>query len=111
MQRFFDEIRFRGFNPTLFWVAEKFECRDAWHTHGLLKCNLRANEPYRFKQITHSYQHVCGAKVVPGTIRYNGWNRIELKHYDKAKGGAGLYCTKYVMKDQNNQGAEYDLLI
>ena len=111
MQRYFEGMRKDGFNPTLFWVAEKFELRDSWHTHGMLKCNLKADEPIRFKPLTHLYQHVCGHKREEGTLRYDGWSRCNLQAYDKAKGGAGKYATKYVMKDQNNQHAEYDLLI
>jgi len=111
MEGYHKGMRANGFEPTLFWVAEKFELRDGWHTHGLLKTNLRAYEPQRYKALTHLYQHVCGKRVVPGTLKYDGWNRIALESYDRQKGGASMYCTKYVMKDQSNQTAEYDLLI
>jgi len=69
-------------------VAEKFELRDSWHTHGLLKCNLKADEKIRFKALTHLYQHVCGHKREEGTLKYDGWSRCNLQAYDKAKGGA-----------------------
>jgi hypothetical protein len=52
------------------------------------------------------------AKVtkIDGNLKYMNWSRIDLQKYSKTKNGGG-YVTKYIMKENKNKGAEYDLLI
>ena len=48
----------------LFWVAEKFECKDGYHLHGLLKTNAST------ENIINSYQTCTGVNV-PQNIQRN----------------------------------------
>lgn len=118
MERWFDEFKTPG--SMLFWVAEKFECKDGFHGHGLLYMPAGPEGPDRtlFNRLIDAWQWATGNKTILVTSWYKEggrskmewdktkWNALNLKHYDK-KRGAGGYCAKYVFKDD----ADYDLLI
>jgi hypothetical protein len=94
MERFQARTKALSLIPqTLFWVAERFECKDGYHTHGLLRTE---ND---FKTLVDAYQIVSGAEA------QNDWASIELRRYDSKK-AAAKYCTKYLLKKY----ADWDLL-
>jgi hypothetical protein len=105
MERWYN--KFKVDQSRLFWVAEKFECKDGYHGHGL----LYLPEPERavadlfkidyFPGLIDQWQWATGNKDKDRSK----WNALNLSHYDK-KRGAGGYCAKYVFKDD----ADYDLL-
>lgn len=95
MDRFFNRTQSMTMNPqAFFWVAEPFECKDGWHTHGLYLSDLP------FKAIIEAYQITSAAK------RNNTYARIHLSRYN-ARMAAAKYCAKYIMK----RYGDYDLLI
>lgn len=106
MERFHDRITkniFSGEKPKFFWIAEKFECKDGFHTHGLLHydksyfptgCNP-------VEVLDESYQIVSGARKQTQYKKF----RVSFSPYDKSR-GAGKYCAKYLMK----YCADYDWL-
>jgi len=132
MIRFFDRITtevFPGEDIKFFYVAEKFECLDSYHTHGLLyypKVDRGWNEA---KIMTESYQIVSGAKkglvfypekyaegvkivsaaeshqIDSNEAKMKKWNRVALTKYNKSR-AAGKYCAKYLLKSC----ADYDML-
>lgn len=121
MERFAKINKSYGLQTTLFWVAERYECKDGWHTHALMSnLNITDREPVapgvQFDILRHTYQKACGSKVEcndKGKLTYDNYNRLQLKLYDKSKGGAGKYCTKYILKTERteNKMADYDLII
>ncbi len=118
-ERFHAKLKEHGFEPILFWVAEKYENKDGYHIHALLKLN-RKIEPHEYIFITELYQIVSGTlslrdllntpKDELGKRTYKKWSRIDLQRYSKGKKGTA-YVTKYVMKENNRLHAEYDILI
>jgi hypothetical protein len=106
-ERWFDAIKSEG--AILFWVAEKFECKDGFHIHGLL--SVPKEDHYTFNQLIDHWQLATGNKAISvgndRKIEWDKakWNALNLKRYDK-KRGAGGYCAKYVFK----RDADYDLL-
>jgi hypothetical protein len=42
-------------------------------------------------------------------LKFNEWSRIDLQKYDPRR-KAGLYVSKYVLKENNSINAEYDIL-
>lgn len=113
MERWYDGFKTEG--SMLFWVAEKFECKDGFHSHGLLRIPNKYNELDRdnvflFHRLIDHWQLATGNKAIcnhKGNIEWDkeSWNALHLKRYDK-KRGAGGYCAKYVFKND----ADYDLL-
>ena len=113
MERWYDSIRTDG--SLLFWVAEKFECKDGYHAHGLLKISnkfktLDPDNVFLFQRLIDQWQSATGNKAIAnhdGKIEWekSSWNALNLSRYDK-KRGAGGYCAKYVFKND----ADYDLL-
>lgn len=102
---------------SLFWVAEPFEAKDGYHTHGLLKLpKSMVNKDgsvnrHHFQNLLDTYQAMTGAKVIAndkGKLSYDQWNRIDLKKFDKRK-NAGKYALKYIKKSQKGKG-DYDIL-
>jgi len=81
----------------LFWVAEPFDCREGFHTHGLLKCNnLLIKEA-----LWDNWQHACGGK------HENKDHRAQFKKYNPNQSKAvGRYCAKYITKGHS----DYDFL-
>jgi len=117
-ERWHEKMRKHDFEPILFWVAERFETKDGYHIHGLLKLNRKLKK-HEFVFITELYQIVSGACSVndlTSTINNKekrkklSWNRIDLSRYLESKNG-GAYCTKYVLQEQQNKLAEYDIII
>jgi len=114
MERWYEG--FKTDESLLFWVAEKFECKDGYHGHGLLKIknkygSLDPDNVFLFKGLIDHWQLATGNKAISnddGTIEWDRseWNALNLKRYDP-KRGAGGYCAKYVFKDN----ADFDLLI
>jgi len=106
-ERWFDAFKTEGSH--LFWVAEKFECKDGFHGHGLLYVPDAPED--LFNRMIDHWQIATGNKAIsnhPGKrIEWDkeNWNALNLKKYDR-KRGAGGYCAKYVFKND----ADYDLL-
>lgn len=95
MERLFDKIcnvSLPG-QKKFFWAAEPFDCKEGYHTHGLLKTDAPIGV------IAKAWQVASGGK------KRNKWNRIDIKRYNK-KLGATKYCAKYIQKYM----ADYDLL-
>lgn len=113
MERWYEG--FKTDESMLFWVAEKFECKDGYHAHGLLKISNRFEDldpdgHFLFNRLIDHWQLATGNKAIsnhPDKIEWDKstWNALNLKKYDK-KRGAGGYCAKYVFKND----ADYDLL-
>ena len=78
---------------TMFWAAERFDCKEGYHTHTLIKTNDD------FNLIVQAWQKASGG------IKEGSWQRIQLDHYDKQL-GASHYLSKYVTK----KITDYDLL-
>lgn len=99
MQRFQDRVQDRVFNGSpvrLFWVAEKFESKDGFHTHGLLNYPKDAENVFDILPvITESYRIVAAQNDA----------RVNFSRYNKSR-AAGMYCSKYLLK----RYADYDLL-
>jgi hypothetical protein len=111
--RWFEALKPEGL--LLFWVAEKFECKDGYHGHGLLQIpnkygSMDPHDKLLFTRLIDTWQWATGNKAISnnaGKIEWDKakWNSLELRHYDK-KRGAGGYCAKYVFKND----ADYDIL-
>ena len=95
----------------LFWVAEKFECKDGYHIHGLVQLSdsgLRRSKR-SIAIMGQLWQVATGNKCLfnhSDEIRWEIWNQIDNSPYIKGVGAAG-YCAKYI----NKKKADYDLLI
>lgn len=112
-ERFYSKLKDHQYEPQLFWVAEKYESKDGYHLHGLLKINKKTLPIHEYKFITNLYQICAGTSKcvkVDGELKYINWSRIELAKYDKKRNGGG-YCAKYVMAENNSTNAEYDFLV
>jgi len=112
MERFFKVIG----AGMMFHVAEKFELKDGFHGHGLLKISnkygsMDPDNKFLFRFLIDEWQLMSGNKAISnkdGIIEWSkeGWASLNLKRYNP-KRGAGGYCAKYIFKDH----ADYDLLI
>jgi hypothetical protein len=94
-----------------FWVAERFECKDGYHIHGLVQLpesNLKYDN--RSKWLMGQYwQLATGNKCIQNDndgIRWEIWNQIDNSPYMKGLGAHG-YCAKYI----NKKKADYDMLV
>lgn len=113
MEYFYEAIKVP--DSMLFHVAEKFECKDGYHGHGLLYLpnkygSLDPDNKYLWRQLIDTWQLLAGNKAISndqGKITWDkaGWASLNLKRYDP-KRGAGGYCAKYIFKSD----ADYDLL-
>ena len=90
---------------TFFWVAEPFELKDGFHTHGLMKLpksmiNKDGSIPiHHYRSLIDLYQKMAGGKMIAndkGKLTFDNWNRIDLSKFDKRK-NAGKYALKYIM--------------
>lgn len=92
---------FNGVKPVLFWVAEKFEAKDGYHTHGLLD--------YDLEQIPEGVNIVplldMSYQIVSGARKQGRRFHCAFSKYDGAR-AAGKYCSKYLLK----RYADWDLL-
>jgi hypothetical protein len=94
MERFMEKTGNESFmKQRLFWVAERYECKDGFHAHGLLASRLD------YKDLVQAYQVVTGAK------RSGDWSAITLKKYNSSQ-AAAKYCAKYILK----RYSDYDFL-
>lgn len=82
-----------GEDQRFFWVAEKFQCKDGYHTHGLIRTDAS------FDILCNSYQLVSAAK------REGKHYRVHFSKYNP-KQAAAKYCAKYLLK----KCSDYDLL-
>jgi len=94
MERFHDRMK-KGGESLLFWVAEKFEVKDGYHTHGLIQIPDR----FSFSNVTQIWQEVSGG------LKTKQRNRIQLDRYDPSR-GANYYVGKYIRR----RNTDYDLL-
>jgi len=95
MGNFHGNVKKAGRTP-FFWVAEKFEVKDGFHTHALLK----VPDAWRFQNIVDIWQ-----KVSRGARSGSKCNYAKLLKYEKDK-GATHYVGKYITKEL----ADYDFL-
>lgn len=95
-----------------FWVAEKFECKDGYHIHGLVQLaesNLKNDKTRSFWTMGQLWQLATGNKCIENDgdkIKWEIWNQIDNSPYMKGLGATG-YCAKYI----NKRKADYDMLI
>jgi hypothetical protein len=109
--RFFEGFKKDG--DVFFWVAERFECKDGFHIHGLMKVQNQYGEldpenKMLYRSLLDQWQSSVGNKALSnqsGSIAWNKWSRVDLQAYDAKRGATG-YCGKYILK----KGADYDLL-
>lgn len=115
MERYHDINRRCDIVTRLFWVAEPFELKDGYHTHALMSVKSELPKDIELEMLKHNFQYASGRKVIAnisGKLEYDKWHHIFLAKYNKRKGSAGGYCSKYVMKEQSNSShAEYDIII
>jgi len=93
MERYFNEISKAG-QTMLFWVAENYELKDGYHTHGL----LQTPEEMSYQKLIDTWQWASGGK------KADKWNRLDLQRYDKKKGGR-FYLSKHMRYGRT----DYDL--
>jgi len=90
----------------MFWVSERFECKDGHHIHALMYCPQEAH----FSVYNDMWQIATGNnkyKVNKETLKteFEGkHSRIQLKRYVKSLGAEG-YVAKYILKAHG----DYDL--
>jgi len=112
-ERFYDRVKHQVFDNLpvrLFWVAEKFESKDGYHTHGLLDYPQSYEDALDLLPVLKlSYEIVAQEKPTKFDILYGDEHkykpRASFLRYDAKKAGA-LYCTKYLLKSC----ADYDFL-
>jgi hypothetical protein len=84
---------------TIFWASEKFDLKDGFHMHGLIRFNnvneWKGNTREKFKEVVNTWQVVNNTKLA----RFKG------ERFDKGR-GAGSYLTKYITKEIT----DYDLM-
>jgi len=106
----------------LFYVSEKFECKDGYHIHGLLKLNKsyyslsnlnrgdlkheRPEDDLSIRRLSALWQTATGNKRRDDDDKWEIWNQIDLSPYMKSVGASG-YCAKYI----NKKRSDYDLFI
>lgn len=103
MDRYHSKMTMPGREDLMFWVAEKYELKDGYHLHALIKTEF----PWDHRSLWDLWQLVsvyCGQK----TNRTDGkvFNRADIKKRDFRK-KAGSYMTKYITKSV----CDFDLLI
>jgi hypothetical protein len=112
VERFHAKLKEHHYEPLIFWVAEKFEVKDGFHIHLLLRLNKKISK-HEYIFITQLYQIVTGSRTVKELANSENnkkkWSRIDLQKYTKGR-NSGMYVTKYVIKENSNKYAEYDIL-
>ena len=104
VERFFYKLKEHEFEPSIFWVAERYEVKDGYHLHALLRINKKNLKKHELTFICELYQICAGTSkvgLVDGNIKYLNWSRLEFQKYIKG-GGGGAYVTKYVTKENNS---------
>lgn len=79
-----------------FWVAERFELKDGYHTHALLSVPDTFKVGQGFKTLTKAWQHASGTKQA--RTHFSPMR----KQIDAVR-----YCTKYVSKEN----ADWDVYL
>ena len=93
----------------MFFVSEKFELKDGYHLHALIKLPEKFHDKAYFNKVVNSWQLAAG--TFHKKMDENGFfqdqkpSRIDLQKYDKRKGAKG-YGAKYIFK----KNTDYDLL-
>lgn len=95
MEAYHSNVKKAG-NTPFFWVAERFEVKDGFHTHALIK----VPQAWHYSHLIQIWQKVTGG------ARENKWHRIDLQKYD-AQLGARHYLSKYLTKGNS----DFDFLI
>ncbi len=85
----------------MFWVAEKYELKDGYHTHALLKSKWPKEDLWELWQICSVYKSQV-SKREDGHV----YNRCDIQPRDYRR-RAGEYMSKYLLKSH----ADYDILI
>jgi hypothetical protein len=91
------DVGSRNVVEALFWAAEPFDCKEGYHTHGLIR--ISPDMPY--KAVINAYQIAAGNKK----ISKQKWSRVQMSAYDPDK-AAAFYLSKYISKKL----ADYDLI-
>ena len=125
----FSTSLFTGNHSYFFWVAEAFECKAGYHTHGLLYYDKMFESPYLFSDLNEHYQVASGSRssfyeldknninksiteknnsylqnIINTGIQQKRDYRVSFNRYDLHR-GAAKYCAKYLLK----RYADYDL--
>jgi len=99
MERLYDRMTQKWGGSRFFWASEPFDCKEGFHTHGLIHLNDR-----KWKDLDIDFDAIRLAwKIVSRGGTGKESNFTTLKRYKKGKGASG-YCGKYIMKT----GADYD---
>lgn len=83
---------------TIFWASEKFDLKDGFHIHSLIRFNneleWKGNTREKFKEVVNSWQVVNNTKEV----------RLHAERFNQGR-GACSYLSKYITK----QITDYDI--
>jgi len=105
MTRLHKKLNSNYSQSTFFWVAEPFDCKEGFHTHGLLQ----------FQDRTYKNTTVTDGRSLDFELLRKSWLKVNpssskcyatLERFQPAKG-----ATSYVGKYLNKHRSDYDLLI
>lgn len=108
MTNYHRKLKENGLYATFFWVAEKFEIKDGYHTHGLLSLN---GNDLSYMDIAQKIAFECWQKVSvfkgQESKREDGLviNRCDIQRINPKKHGTRYLC-KYVSKKH----ADWDII-
>src|ERR1017187_10261975 len=97
MERLYSNLKTTNERVRLFWVAEPFDSRQGYHTHGLV---YTGNLPE-----ANNLQLIKAWQIVSKGGGGKKFNRAILKRYEKDL-GANFYVSKYMLR----KNADYDFL-
>lgn len=106
MENYHRKLKENGIFSTMFWVAERFECKDGYHTHALMYVPCSEDFiPLARTTAFESWQKVSVTKTQEST-REDGkvFNRADIQKIRPKKGTH--YLCKYVTKPNS----DYDLI-
>ena len=109
MERYHKKLRENGLYASFFWVAEKFEIKDGFHTHGLL--SIHGNE-LSYTEIAQKIAFDCWQKVSvhkgQTSTRTDGqvFNRCDIQCVNPK-----LKATRYLSKYVTKKCADYDFFV
>ena len=105
MGRLHNKLNQNFSKSSFFWVAEPFDCKEGFHTHGLVHFNDRS---YKNTSVT-------GGRSLDFELLRKSWLRVNpaksncyatLERFQPSRG-----ATSYVGKYMNKHRSDYDLLI
>lgn len=105
MERLHKKLEDNYSNTTLFWVAEPFDCKEGFHTHGLL----------HFDDRSYKNTSVTGGRSLDFELLRKSWIKVnpstsncyaKLERFQPSKG-----ASSYVGKYMNKAKSDYDILI